>query len=164
MRRVYMDANATTPLLPEVWEAMRPYVLDRFGNASSIHQQGQQARAAVDQARESVATLLHCRPAEIVFTSGGTEADNMAIFGLVQAGDHVITTAIEHHAVLNSAEHLRERGIDVTFLPVSAEGVLDPEEVRKALRPQTKLISVMMANNETGVIQPVEEVGRVAAE
>lgn len=164
MRRVYMDANATTPVLPEVWEAMRPYALDHFGNASSIHQQGQQARAAVEQAREKVADLLHCRPAEIVFTSGGTEADNMAIFGLVKPGDHVITTAIEHHAVLNSAEQLRERHIDVTFLPVSAEGVLDPDEVRKALRPQTKLISVMMANNETGAIQPVEEIGRIAAE
>ncbi len=164
MRRVYMDANATTPLLPEVWEAMRPYMLDHFGNASSIHQQGQQARAAVEQARETIAEMLHCRPAEIVFTSGGTEADNMAIFGLVKPGDHVITTAIEHHAVLNSAEQLHDRGVEVTFLGVSAEGVVDPEDLRRALRPETKLISVMMANNETGAVQPVEEIGRIAAE
>jgi cysteine desulfurase len=164
MRRVYMDANATTPLLPEVWEAMRPYMMDRFGNASSIHQQGQQARAAVEEAREAVAELLHCRPAEIVFTSGGTEADNMAIFGLVTPGDHVVTTSIEHHAVLNSAEQLRGRGVDVTFLRVSSEGVVDPDDLLRALTPKTKLISVMMANNETGAIQPVEEIGRIASE
>jgi cysteine desulfurase len=164
MRRIYMDANATTPLLPEVWEAMRPYMMERFGNASSIHQQGQQARAAVEQARETVADMLHCRPAEIVFTSGGTEADNMALFGLVKPGDHVITTSIEHHAVLNSAEQLRERNVEVTFLGVSQEGVVDPDDVRRALTPNTKLISVMMANNETGAIQPVEEIGRIAAE
>lgn len=164
MRRVYMDANATTPLLPEVLEAMRPYLLDHFGNASSIHQQGQQARAAVEHARETVAEMLHCRPAEIVFTSGGTESDNMALFGLVQPGDHIITSAIEHHAVLNSAERLHERGIDVTFLGVSAEGIINPDDVRRALTPKTKLISVMMANNETGAIQPVEEIGKIAAE
>lgn len=159
-----MDANATTPLLPEVLEAMRPYMLDHFGNASSIHQQGQQARAAVEQARETVADMLHCRPAEIVFTSGGTEADNMALFGLVKPGDHVVTSAIEHHAVLNSAEQLQERGVEVTFVRVSPKGVVDPDDLRRALKPNTKLISVMMANNETGVIQPVEEIGKIAAE
>lgn len=159
-----MDANATTPLLPEVLESMRPYFIEQFGNASSIHRHGQQARAAVEHARESVARLLHCRAAEIVFTSGGTESDNLALFGLVKPGDHVITTSIEHHAVLHAAEKLRERGIEVTFLPVSAEGAVDPEDVRRALRPQTTLISVMMANNETGVLQPVEEIGRIAAE
>ena len=123
MRRIYMDANATTPLLPEVLEAMRPFFIDTFGNASSIHQHGQHARAAVERAREQVAALLNCRPAEIVFTSGGTESDNTAIFGVLHPGDHLITSAIEHHAVLHSAHKAQERGIDVTFLPVSSGGV-----------------------------------------
>jgi cysteine desulfurase len=159
-----MDANATTPLVPEVLDAMRPYFIEHFGNASSIHQQGQHARAAVEQARESVAALINCRAAEIVFTSGGTESDNLALFGLVQPGDHLITTSIEHHAVLHAAEKLRDRGIEVTFLPVSSEGVVNPQELRRAIQPNTKLISVMMANNETGAIQPVSEIGRIAAE
>ena len=164
MKRVYMDANATTPLVPEVLEAMRPYFMEHFGNASSIHQQGQQARAAVEHARESVAALLNCRPAEIVFTSGGTESDNLALFGLVQPGDHLITSSIEHHAILHAAEKLRDRGAEVTFLPVSAEGVVNPQDVRRAIQPNTKLISIMMANNETGAIQPVSEIGRIAAD
>ncbi|MGB0124960.1 MAG: cysteine desulfurase family protein [Silvibacterium sp.] len=164
MRRIYMDANATTPLLPDVLEAMRPWLLEKFGNASSIHQPGQQARAAVERARTSVAQLLNCRESEIVFTSGGTESDNLAVFGLAQPGDHVITSSIEHHAVLHAAQRLAERGLEVTFLPVSSDCRIDPEEVRRALRPNTKLISVMMANNETGVIQPVEEIGRIAQE
>ncbi len=159
-----MDANATTPLLPDVLEAMRPWLLEKFGNASSIHQPGQQARAAVERARTSVAQLLNCRESEIVFTSGGTESDNLAVFGLAQPGDHVITSSIEHHAVLHAAQRLAERGLEVTFLPVSSDCRIDPEEVRRALRPNTKLISVMMANNETGVIQPVEEIGRIAQE
>jgi cysteine desulfurase len=164
VRRVYMDANATTPLLPEVLEAMRPYFLEQFGNASSIHLRGQQARAAVERARSSVAALLNCRPAEIIFTSGGTEGDNLALFGLVKAGEHLITTAVEHHAVLHAAERLQERGAKVSFLPVDHQGMVDPDDVRKALRPETKLISVMTANNETGVLQPVAEIGRIAAE
>ncbi len=164
MQRVYLDSNATTPVLPEVFEAMRPYYLDQFGNASSIHHHGQHARAAVERAREAVARLLGCRAAEVVFTSGGTEADNLAIFGIAQAGDHVITSQIEHHAVLNACKRLEKRGVEVTYLPVDGEGLVDPDEVRKALRPRTKLISVMMANNETGVIEPVEQIGRVAAE
>ena len=164
MRRIYMDANATTPLLPEVLDAMRPWLLEKFGNASSIHHYGQQARAAVENARESVARLLNCLESEVVFTSGGTESDNMALFGLVKPGDHVITTSIEHHAVLHAASRLCGRGVEVTFLPVSHEGRLDPDQVRKALRPNTALISVMMANNETGVIQPVEEIGLIAKE
>ena len=159
-----MDANATTPLLPEVLETMRPWLLENFGNASSIHQHGQQARAAVEHARESVAMLLNCRESEIVFTSGGTESDNLAVFGLVKPGDHVITSSIEHHAVLHAAERLQERGVDVTFLPVSREGRVDPEDVRRELRSNTRLISVMMANNETGVIQPIQEIGRIAQE
>src|SRR5271155_4189029 len=164
MRRVYMDANATTPLVPEGLDAMRPYFIEHFGNASSIHQQGQQARAAVEQARESVAALINCRAAEIVFTSGGTESDNLAIFGLIQPGDHLITSSIEHHAVLHAAECLQKRGVEVTFLPVNSESVVDPADVKRALRSNTKLISIMMANNETGPTQPVEEIGRIAAE
>jgi cysteine desulfurase len=164
MHRVYLDANATTPLLPEVLEAMRPFWLERFGNASSIHFEGQHARAAVEHARESVAGLLGSRPAEIVFTSGGTEGDNLALFGMVKPGDHLITSATEHHAVLISAEKLRDRGAQVTFLPVNAQGVVDPDQVRQALRPTTRLISIMMANNETGVVQPVAEIGRIASE
>jgi cysteine desulfurase len=164
MRRIYMDANATTPLLPEVLEAMRPFFIECFGNASSIHQIGQRARAAVERAREQVAALLHCRAAEIVFTSGGTESDNTAIFGVLRTGDHLIISAIEHHAVLHTAEVARARGIDVTILPVSSGGSVDPLDVYRALKPNTKLISVMMANNETGVIQPVEQIGKIAAE
>lgn len=164
MRRIYLDANATTPLLPEVLEAMHPWLVDRFGNASSIHQPGQQARGAVERSRTSVAELLNCLESEVVFTSGGTESDNLAIFGLAQPGDHVITSSIEHHAVLHAAERLARRGLEVTFLPVSGDCRIDPDEVRRALRPNTRLISVMMANNETGVIQPVEEIGRIAQE
>lgn len=164
MRRIYLDANATTPLLPEVLEAMRPWLLENFGNASSIHQPGQQARGAIERARTHVARLLNCRESEIVFTSGGTESDNLALFGLLQPGDHIITSSIEHHAVLHAAQRLAERGFEVTFLQVSSDCRVDPDEVRRAIRPNTRLISVMMANNETGVIQPVEEIGRIAQE
>jgi cysteine desulfurase len=164
MRRVYMDANATTPLLPEVLAAMQPYFVERFGNASSVHSFGQQARGAVEQARIKIAELLHCRPAEIVITSGGTESDNLALFGATKPGDHVITTTIEHHAVLHAAEQLAKSGREVTFVPVDDNGVIDPDDIRRALRPNTRLISVMMANNETGAIQPVEAIGAIAAE
>ena len=164
MRRVYLDNNATTPVLPEVFEAMRPFYLEQFGNASSIHHHGQHARAAVEKARASVAALVNARPAEIVFTSGGTEADNLGIFGLVQRGDHVITSMIEHSAVMNSCKRLEQMGCEATFVPVNGRGEIDPEEVRKALRTNTRLISIMMANNETGVIQPVEEIGKIALE
>ena len=164
MHRIYLDNNATTPVLPEVFEAMRPYFGDQFGNASSIHHHGQQTRAAVEDARESVAALLGCHASEVVFTSGGTEADNLAIAGLVGAGDHVITSSIEHHAVLLACRHLEEIGVEVTVLPVDGRSLVDPDDVRRALRPNTKLISVMMANNETGVLQPVEEIGKIAAE
>ncbi|MBZ5722251.1 MAG: cysteine desulfurase [Acidobacteriia bacterium] len=164
MRRVYFDNNATTPVLPEVFEAMRPYFGEQFGNASSIHHHGQETRAAVERARESVAALLGCRASEIVFTSGGTEGDNLAIFGLAKAGDHVVTSTLEHHAVLNACKHLEGAGCEITFVPVDGRGLVDPDDVRRALRPNTKLITVMMANNETGVRQPVEEIGRIAAE
>jgi cysteine desulfurase len=163
MQRVYLDNNATTPVLPEVLDAMRPYFGERFGNASSIHHHGQETRAAVEHARESVAALLGCRAAEVVFTSGGTESDNLAIAGLTAAGDHIITSSIEHHAVLHACKHLEETGCDVTYLPVDESGLVDPDDVRRALRPNTKLISIMMANNETGVLQPVEEIGKIAA-
>ena len=165
MRRVYLDNNATTPLLPDVFEAMRPYFGEHFGNASSIHHHGQETRGAVERARGSVAALLGCRPAEVVFTSGGTEADNLAIFGLVRPGDHVITSTIEHHAVLNTCKHLQEqKGIEVTYVPVDGRCLVDPDDVRRALRPNTKLVTIMMANNETGVLQPVEEIGKICAE
>ena len=164
MRRVYLDNNATTPVLPEVFEAMRPYFAEHFGNASSIHHHGQETRAAVERARESVAALLGCKASEIVFTSGGTEADNLAISGVVRAGDHVISSTIEHHAVLNSCKHLQAMGCEVTYVQVDGHGLIDPDEIRRALRPQTRLITIMMANNETGVLQPVEEIGKIAAE
>ncbi len=164
MRRIYFDNNATTPMLPEVRAAMEPYFAEHFGNASSIHRHGQETRAAVERARESVAKLLGCRAAEIVFTSGGTEGDNLGIFGMVQAGDHVITSTIEHHAVLFSCQRLQEMGIAVSYVQVNGQGFVDPEDVKRAVRPNTKLISVMMANNETGVLQPVEEIGKIAAD
>jgi cysteine desulfurase len=168
MRRIYMDANATTPVLPEVVEAMRPFWSDAFANASSIHQPGQNARAAVDRARESVAQLLRCRAAEVVFTSGGTEADNLALFGLLDderlapGPPHLITSAIEHEAVLQAAHALTRRGIEVTFLPCTPEGIVEPAALRGALRPNTRLVSVMLANNETGVIQPIAELAAMA--
>jgi cysteine desulfurase len=164
MRRVYFDNNATTPVLPEVLEAMRSYFGERFGNASSIHHHGQETRAAVERARESVAGLVGARASEIVFTSGGTESDNLAVFGVTRAGDHIITSTIEHHAVLNACRHLEEKGCEVTYVPVDGRGVVDPADVKRALRRNTKLISIMFANNETGVVQPVQEIGRIAAE
>ncbi|MGA9812572.1 MAG: cysteine desulfurase family protein [Terriglobales bacterium] len=164
MRRVYLDNNATTPVLPEVFEAMQAYFGERFGNASSIHHHGQETRAAVERAREAVATLLGCRTSEIVFTGGGTEGDNLAIFGLTRPGQHVISSTIEHLAVLNSCKHLEASGCEVTYVPVNGMGQVDPDEVRRALRPNTRLITIMMANNETGVVQPVDEIGKVAAE
>lgn len=163
-RRVYLDNNATTPLLPEVLEAMLPYYGEHFGNASSIHHHGQDARCAVERAREAVAKLLGCRSSEIVFTSGGTEADNLAIFGTLQPGDHVITSTIEHHAVLNACKHVEVKGCEVTLIPVDGRGLIDPADVKRALRPNTKLVSIMLANNETGVVQSVAEIAKIADE
>ncbi len=157
-----MDANATTPLLPEVVEAMRPFWIEEFGNASSIYQRGQHARAAVDGARESVARMLGCRAAQVVFTSGGTESDNLALFGVLKAGDHLITSSIEHHAVLHAAQALAERGVEVTFLRCNAQGVVEVEALQAALRHNTRLVSVMLGNNETGAVQPVRELAAVA--
>ena len=164
MRRVYMDSNATTQLAPEVFTAMQPYFTEQFGNASSVHFHGQRARGAVEQAREHVSALFHCRNSEVVFTSGGTEGDNLALFGLVKPGDHLITSSIEHHAVLHAAHCLRDRGVAVTFLPVSDQGVVSPTDVGAALQSNTTMISIMMANNETGAVQPVAEIGQIAKE
>jgi cysteine desulfurase len=159
-----MDANATTPLLPEVMEAMRPYWMEHFGNASSIHLFGQDAHKAVDRARETMAEFFNCHDAEVVFNSGGTEGDNTAIFGLLHPGDHFITTSIEHSAILEASKRMAHQGVETTFLPPLPSGLIDPNDIRRAIRPQTRLISVMLANNETGVIQPVEQIGKIAAE
>jgi cysteine desulfurase len=169
---IYLDYNATTPVAPAVLEAMLPFLGENFGNAGSVHSAGQRARAAVDAARESVAALIGAKPSEIVFTSGGTEADNLAIFGSIAASPkarkHIITTAIEHHAILHSCEELGRQGIDVTIVPVGrgpeSQGVVDPEDIRRALRPETILITIMHANNELGAIQPIEEIASIAAE
>jgi len=164
MRRVYCDANATTPLLPEVVEAMHPYWMEQFGNASSIHLHGQQAHRAVDHAREALARLFKCREAEVVFNSGGTEGDNTAIFGLLRPGDHFITTSIEHSAVLRAADRVAKNGVEVTFVSPHASGLIHPEDIERAIKSNTRLISVMLANNETGVLQPVEQIGKIAAD
>jgi cysteine desulfurase len=161
--RVYMDANATTPLLPEVVEAMRPYWTEHFGNASSIHLHGQHARTAVDRARETLAEFFNCHDAEVVFNSGGTEGDNTALFGLLHPGDHLITTSIEHSAILEAAKRLTHQGVETTFVAPQPSGLIDPSDILRAVRPETRLISVMLANNETGVLQPVEEIGKIAA-
>ncbi|MDM7934209.1 MAG: cysteine desulfurase family protein, partial [Methanothrix sp.] len=168
MKRIYMDHSATTPMAPEVLEAMLPYLKERFGNASSLHSLGLEARGALEEARERVARLLSARPEEILFTSGGTESDNLAIKGVAYAsrglGRHIITTSIEHPAVLETCRRLQREGFDVTYLPVTEEGILDPAAVEKAVREDTILISVMHANNEIGTIQPIEEIGRIASE
>jgi cysteine desulfurase len=164
MKRVYMDANATTPLLPEVMEAMRPYWMECFGNASSIHLDGQQAHTAMDQARVTLARFFNCHDAEVVFNSGGTEGDNTAIFGLLHPGDHFITTSIEHSAVLRAADRVAQHGVETTFVAPQPSGLINPTDILRAIRPQTRLISVMLANNETGVLQPMEEIGKIAAD
>src|SRR5215472_5624565 len=154
MARIYLDNNATTPVAPEVAEAMRPYLTEDFGNASSVHWFGQRAREAVERAREQVASLINAPPAEVVFTSGGTESDNAAVFGVIEGArprtlsgpKHVITTSIEHPAVLYSARALERRGLHVTFVPVSHAGVVDPAEIESSIRPETILITVMLAN------------------
>jgi len=162
--RIYMDANATTPLLPEVVEAMRPYWTEQFGNASSIHLDGQQARTAIDRSRETLAEFFNCHDAEVVFNSGGTEGDNTALFGLLHPGDHLITTSIEHSAVLQAAKKLERFGVTTTYVAPQPSGLIEPSDILRAIRPETRLISVMLANNETGVLQPVAEIGKIAAD
>jgi cysteine desulfurase len=169
MRRIYFDYNATTPLDPRIRNAMLPFLDEIWGNPSSVHQLGQRARAHLDAARERVATVLCCKPSEITFTSGGTESINHAILGtarlLKAKGRHLLTSAIEHHAVLHSFEYLaRREGFELTILPVSREGLVDPETLKKALRPDTILVSIMSANNEIGSIQPVSDLGRICRE
>src|SRR5713101_5265959 len=163
MRKVYLDHSATTPSDPRVVEAMLPYLTERFGNASSVHSFGQEARAAVDRARRQVAAFVGARANEIVFTSGGTEANNLAIRGLGEAaqshGRHIITSAIEHPSVRSSIQGLEQNGWEATQLPVYDDGIVRVEDVQAALRPDTILISVMMANNEIGTVQPIAEMG-----
>ena len=162
--RIYMDANATTPLLPEVVDAMRPYWTEHFGNASSIHLDGQEARKAIDRSRETLAEFFNCHDAEVVFNSGGTEGDNTALVGLLHPGDHLITTSIEHSAILQTAKKLERFGVQTTYVAPQASGLIDPTDILRAIRPETRLISVMLANNETGVLQPVSEIGKIAAD
>src|SRR5688572_22962070 len=163
LRRVYMDNSATTPVDRRVVEALLPFLTESFGNPSSVHFYGQEARTAVDRARREVAGLIHARPNEIVFLSGGTEANNLAIRGVAELhaehGRHLITSAIEHSAVRGVCDALEMRGWEVTRLPVYAEGVVRVEDVRAALRPDTVLVTVMLANNEIGTVQPVGEIG-----
>jgi cysteine desulfurase len=166
MNRIYLDHNATTGVDPAALDAMLPFFSGDYGNASSIHTFGQRARAAVETAREQVAALLNARPQEIIFTSGGTESDNHAIFGVIAAekasAKHLITTPIEHEAVLNACQAIEKQGVAVTYLPVNREGLIDLEDLRKAIRPETVLITIMHANNELGVVQPLAEIGRIA--
>lgn len=166
--RIYIDHNATTPVAPEVVEAMIPYLTEIYGNASSVHSLGQAARAAVEKARGQVAGLIGVRANEITFTSGGTEADNLAIHGVVGASGkkkkHIITTTIEHSAVLQTCRALETEGARATYVPVNGQGVVDPEEIRKAITPDTVLISVMQANNELGTVQPIAEIANIARE
>jgi cysteine desulfurase len=163
---VYLDYNATTPLAPEALAAMLPFLSEFCGNASSIHAPGRRARAAVDDSRERLAAILGAKAHEIIFTSGGTEACNLAVLGLARAhasrGRHIITSAVEHHAVLHACENLKHHeGFDLTVLPVDSAGRVDPEDLHSALRPDTVLVSVMHANNETGTIQPIEELAAI---
>ena len=165
---IYLDNNATTPMRPEVVEAMMPFFEQAYGNASSIHWFGQHAKAAIDDARHQVARLIGAQTTEIVFLSGGTEADNLAIRGIVESqkpkGRHIITSQIEHHAVLNTCKELEKQDFEITWLPVGEDGVLAAEQVRDAIRPDTILISIMHANNEIGTIQPIDQIGLIAEE
>jgi len=169
MRTVYFDYNATTPLDPQVREVMMPYLGEVFGNPSSVHHVGRRARALLDGARDKAARVLGCKPSEIVFTSGGTESVNLAIFGVARQlktrGKHIITSAIEHHAVLHGCDYLaKKEGFEVTLLPVNREGQVDPSSLEAAIRPDTVLVSIMAANNEIGTVQPMEKLGAICGE
>ena len=166
---IYLDYNATTPLCDAAREAMLPYLDRHFGNPSSVHAAGRETRAAIDNARDKLAALLHAKPNEIVFTSGGTESCNLAVFGMarcgIQHGGHVISAKTEHHAVLNAIEHLeKHEGFEVTWLNVSRDGLIDLDQLADAIRPETRLVSIMTANNETGVIQPMREISNICRE
>jgi cysteine desulfurase len=168
MKPIYMDHSATTPVAAEVLEAMLPYFSQRFGNASSLHGFGREAKEALEESRQRVARLLNAHPGEIVFTSGGTESDNLALRGIAyknrNSGRHIITSQIEHPAILETCRSLEQEGFSVTYLPVNREGLIELSELERAIRPDTILISIMHANNEVGTIQPLEEVGRLAAD
>ena len=168
MRRIYLDHAATTPTRPEVVKTMLPYFTDAFGNPSSIHSYGQEAKGAIEEARTKVAELIGARSEEIIFTSGGTEADNFALKGVAYAnehkGNHIITSSIEHHAVMEVCKFLERRGFRITRLPVDKYGLVDPDDVKRAITDKTILISVMHANNQVGTIEPVEEIGKIARE
>lgn len=168
MKRIYLDHSATTPVDLEVAALMMTYYTEKYGNPSSVHSFGREARQALEEARRQVAELIGATPQEITFTSGGTEADNLAIIGTAEAmskkGKHLITSSVEHHAVLETCEFLAKNGFELTILPVDAEGIVSVEDVRKAIRPDTILISVMHANNEVGAIQPIVEIGQLAKE
>lgn len=165
MQRIYLDYNASTPIAPEVVAAMRPYLDDGFGNPSSGHWAGLPAREAVERARGQVAGLLGCAPDEVVFTSGGSEANNHALKGVAFAlrgkGNHIVTSAIEHPAILKPCEHLSKLGLDITHVPVDRFGRVDPDDIRRAITPRTILVSIMHANNEVGTVQPIEEISRI---
>jgi len=165
MERIYLDYAATTPAHPRVVEAMHPYFSDKFGNPSSIHSFGQEARAATEKAREQVARLIGARSGEIVFTSGGTESDNFALEGIafanLERGNHIIASAIEHHAITECCEFLAKRGFDITYLPVEKDGIVDPTNLEKALTDKTIMVSIMHANNELGTIQPIAEIAKI---
>jgi cysteine desulfurase len=165
-RRVYLDHNASTPVHPEVLAEMLPYFSEVFGNASSVHGFGREAREGIDTARDRIARFLGCAPVEIVFTSGGTESDNFGVKGLVLARErgHLITTQIEHHAVLRTGQALEGQGFEVTYLPVDEHGMVDPDDVKRAIRPDTIAVSVMHANSEVGTIQPIRDIGRITRE
>ncbi|NLC55318.1 MAG: cysteine desulfurase NifS [Armatimonadetes bacterium] len=167
-QEIYLDHAATTPVDPAVVQAMLPFLSERFGNPSSVHGFGRATRAAVDAARDLVARCLHARPEEIYFTSGGTESNNTVLLGVTEAlrehGCHVITSAIEHHAILDTCDYLQSRGVRTTVLPVDEYGLIDPEDVRRAITNETVLVSIMHANNEIGTIQPIAEIGRVCRE
>jgi cysteine desulfurase len=162
MPRIYLDANATTPVLPEVLRTMEPHWNARFGNASAVHAFGRDARDAVDAARDQVAALIGGKSSEVTFTSGGTESDNLALFGILKPGDHLVVSAIEHDAVLHTADALEAAGIAVTRVLPDSEGVIQPEAIAAAMLPNTRLVSVMLANNETGVLQPIAKIGKIA--
>jgi cysteine desulfurase len=168
MKKVYLDYAATAPCDPEVIKAMEPYFFDKFGNASSIHAYGQEAKAAIEDAREKLASFIGAKPEEIVFTSGGTESDNFAIEGVAYAlqkkGDHIITTAIEHHAIGEPCKFLEKQGFKVSYIGVDKYGLVSAEDIKKAITDKTILISVMHANNEIGTIQPIAEIGKIAKE
>ncbi len=168
MRRVYLDHSATTPVDPEVAALMMTYYTEKYGNPSSVHSFGREAKQALEEARRQVAELIGAAPSEVTFTSGGTEADNLAILGTAEAlrkkGKHIITSAVEHHAVLETCEYLEKNGFDLTIIPVDDEGIVSVEGIKNAIRPDTILITMMHANNEVGAIQPIAEIGKLAKE